>query len=347
MDKKLLYTPPNWLLSGRTLTFIALIALPFLFVAIELLTLRLLLPYGLSCPPIPYPSNLIYISNVVLPDFQYFLYILILALYPPYPFPFSRHIEDYFERRGYKTAVMEYELVKKILYVAVPLLIITMIIIYIHDLDYKCCIKKNVKIHDKICPQWTRIGGLLGWMPKPVHIMTEIVEVHYDGFYFLKLFLFLIVIAASLKVIFAVSRARFRLYFAKGCFNFIEDRKDEVEKMRYFVMGLNSYNSYLRRQIKLEISDLKKIYSRIASSPTSAKDEVINRVCKVFQKDMFEFEDYTLEPVRSLYKFLNIPDSQIFLTEEPLVNKLKNYGAFAVVAIPVLLNVLKAIGITK
>ena len=60
---------------------------------------------------------------------------------------------------------------------------------------------------------------------------------------------------------------------------------------------------------------------------------------------MFEYEDYTLEPVRCLYKFLNAPD--IFLTQESLINRLKNIGSFAVVAITVVLSVLKIAGIGK
>jgi hypothetical protein len=44
-----------------------------------------------------------------------------VIIYPPYPAPFS--IEKYFVKRGFESAVSEFELVRKILYVAVPLLI--------------------------------------------------------------------------------------------------------------------------------------------------------------------------------------------------------------------------------
>jgi hypothetical protein len=333
----LFYSRPNWFLSGKSLTVVALLVLPFIFVITEVLTVHYLLTYSLKCPPLPYPAGLVFFNAVVLTDFQYFLYILILAFYPPYPLPFSRSIKRYFEIRGYKTAVEEYVLVKNILYVAVPLLIVTMVIMYVHDLDYKIVKTSTIR-----CPEWKSSGEFLKWAPQPVHWMTKVVDDNRDWFGYLRLFLFLIVVAGFLKMLFAVWRPSFRLYFAKGCFSFIEERKDEVERMKYFVLGLNSYNSYLRRQIKLEIGDLKGIYSQVASSPATVKDEVIKRVCKVFEKDTFEFEDYTLEPVRVISSFLKVSGTQTFLTQESLFNKLRNYAGFAIVAIPVLLSVLKA-----
>jgi hypothetical protein len=153
-------------------------------------------------------------------------------------------------------------------------------------------------------------------------------------------FLGLIATGCFLKILFAVWRPAFRLYFAKGCFSLIGEKTDEVEKMKYFVMGLNSYNLYLRRNVTLEINDLKKIFSQIATSRLEVKDDVINRVCRVF-KDKCEFKDSTLEPVRIISSFLDKSDPQSFLTRESLLSKLKNYASFAIVAIPVLLSVIK------
>ncbi|MDW3680141.1 MAG: hypothetical protein QOA14_11330, partial [Nitrososphaeraceae archaeon] len=55
-----------------------------------------------------------------------------------------------------------------------------------------------------------------------------------------------------------LSRKRFRLYFAKGCLSIAKNSNDEVEKMEYLIKGLDSYNSYLKRHIKLEINEIKK-----------------------------------------------------------------------------------------
>ncbi len=53
--------------------------------------------------------------------FQIVVFVVMELIYPPYPAPFS--IEKYFIKRGFESAVSEFELVKKILYAAVPLLI--------------------------------------------------------------------------------------------------------------------------------------------------------------------------------------------------------------------------------
>jgi hypothetical protein len=51
----------------------------------------------------------------------------------------------------------------------------------------------------------------------------------------------------------------------------MQDAKNEVDEMNFFVMGLNSYNSYLRRKIKLQIKDLKKVYSKFPPLQSNRK----------------------------------------------------------------------------
>ena len=67
--------------------------------------------------------------------------------------------------------------------------------------------------------------------------------------------------------------------------------------MGYLIMALNSYNSYLRRYIKLEIKDIKKIYSKLATLPDNEKDTHIEKIIQ-----SFESAD-TLEPLRYLSQF--------------------------------------------
>jgi hypothetical protein len=55
-----------------------------------------------------------------------------VIIYPPYPAPFS--IEKYFVKRGFESAVSEFELVRRILYVAVPLLIFFIVIDFLKPL---------------------------------------------------------------------------------------------------------------------------------------------------------------------------------------------------------------------
>ena len=114
-------------------------------------------------------------------------------------------------------------------------------------------------------------------------------------------------------------------------------RKNEVKKMRYFTMGLNSYNDYLRRLISLEISDLKtKVYSKIASSCKKEKAEITNNIISVFVTDK-NMESYTLEPVRQLADFMK-KSKEEFLTKQHFLDKLKEWTAISSVIITMIVS---------
>jgi hypothetical protein len=112
------------------------------------------------------------------------------------------------------------------------------------------------------------------WLPMMATFLTpfEIIV------FFLIILLYphgLIVISAVLKIICALARNEFWLYFSTGCFVSMQDAKNEVDEMKFFVRGLDSYNSYLRRNLKLQIRDLKKVYSKIASYTIEQKNNTL------------------------------------------------------------------------
>jgi hypothetical protein len=228
-----------------------------------------------------------------------------IIIYPPYPAPFS--IEKYFIKRGFESAVSEFELVRKILYVAVPLLIFFTVINLIQPLFEQFISKESLSL-----------------------VTDSIV------FYSARGFLFLTVLAGLLKTVFALSRRRFRLYFAKGCLSIAKNSNDEVEKMEFLIKGLNSYNSFLKRHIKLEINEIKKIYSKITTLPIEAKMDTVNKIIQ-----SFESAD-TLEPVRCLSS-LQENKKELFLTEEPLEQKIKLQVTYAAGIIPVVLTIIQSV----
>lgn len=135
---------------------------------------------------------------------------------------------------------------------------------------------------------------------------------------------------------FALSRKRFRLYFAKGCLSISKNSNDEVEKMEFLIKGLNSYNSFLKRHIKLEINEIKKIYSKITTLPTKEKIETVNKIIQSFESGD------TLEPVRYLSS-LKDSTTELFLVEEPLEQKIKLQVTYAAGIIPVILTVIQSV----
>ena len=296
------------LLSGFQVTIIVLIVLPSAVIISHYFLTEVVIEYFKSISTIDtINQNLQYakLSVNIFSVFQIVVFIVMIMIYPPYPAPFS--IEKYFVKRGFESAVSEFELVRKILFVAVPLLIFFTVINLIQPLLEQ-------------------------------FISTQVLSIITDSivFYSARGFLFLTVLAGLLKMVFALSRRRFRLYFAKGCLSIAKNTDDEVEKMEYLIKGLNSYNSFLKRHIKLEINEIKKIYSKITTLPSKEKMDTVNGIIQSFESGD------TLEPVRYLSS-LKDNKTELFLTEEPLEQKIKLQVTYAAGIIPVILTIIQSV----
>lgn len=292
-------------LSGRSLTFIVLLILPSLFVLSIYIVKYVLIDYFISISnPYNVNENVRYartIGNIV-SAFQIIVFIVMLIVYPPYPAPYSA--DKYFMTRGFQSAVTEFELVKKILYVAVPLLIFF----------------AAINLIQIVIDPFLHVKGII----LPV-INTEV----FQG---ARMMIFLAVLAGILKMVFALTRRKFRLYFAKGCLELMKKSKDEVEKMRYFTMALNSYDSYLKRNIDLQFNDVKQIVAKIAMLPAKEKNETMEIVGKGFDSNG------TLEPVRYLATFFEQKEQEL-LVEEPIQKKIKNQLTYAIGIVPVVITI--------
>ena len=266
-----------------------------------------------------YPTYFAGILNIIT-YLQITVFIFILVVYPPYPFPAS--IERYFKERGYRRAVDEYEFIKKVLYVTIPLILLF-------------GIWSTEAIVEPVLDNTVQL------LPKDLQLDKKYISDSLidDDLYvdYPALLLMLVFVATIFKMICIRVRKDFRLYFARGCFVICEDEKNEVKKMRYFTMGLNSYNDYLRRLISLEISDLKtKVYSKIASSCKKEKAEITNNIISVFVTDK-NMEAYTLEPVRQLADFMK-KSMEEFLTKQHFLDKLKEWTAISSVIITMIVS---------
>jgi len=128
---------------------------------------------------------------------------------------------------------------------------------------------------------------------------------------------FFAVAAGLLKIVLLIIRKDFRLHFAKTCFRILLRKKSEAEKMKYLIWGLNSYDAYLRRFIKLQISDLKAIYSKVSSLSYEERRDSTNRISKAFESDN------DLEPLTHLTSFLKVPESEQLLSKQLIGQKIK------------------------
>lgn len=102
-------------------------------------------------------------------------------------------------------------------------------------------------------------------------------------------------------------------------------------------MGSNKrINLPTQKNIKLEINEIKKIYSKIITLPAKEKIDTVNRIIQSFESGD------TLEPVSYLSSHKDTK-TELFLTEEPLEQKMKSQVTYAAEIIPVILTVIQSV----
>jgi hypothetical protein len=306
-----------WIMSGKFVTVLSLIILPITIVVYVYISREIILPtLVFNATTATFESKISPYVPFFLTFFGYFqifAYLVILLLYPPYPLPSSS--EWYFKKRGFIRAVKEYEFVKKVLIVMVPLLILFTTIQILDDLIMHT--KQNIK------------SPLL-------YPYLSLIDPHIATFKNGVIITYLIVISAISKIIIARSKREFWLYYARGCFVQIQNALNDVDEMRYFVKGLNAYNLYLRKQIKLEIKDLTQFYSKIASLDDFKKNDIIGKFTLFFSYDKL-VDVTTLYPLKEISKLLNLTEKDL-LIEQTIKDKLKEWGAILAVIIPLIIN---------
>jgi hypothetical protein len=233
-----------------------------------------------------------YLGFQILYSFQYIVFAVMLVLYPIYPFIFS--IEKYFSKRNPKSAVSEYEILKKIVYSLFPFFIFAVAFMIV----------SRIIQEDPLSNLVLSLGD-----PTLVSLFLTSIGV-----------IFFVVGSAMLRIILLNKSKQFRFYLAKMSFRALSKEGDEVERMRYLIKGLSSYNKYIRRNLGLQINDLKTIYSRIVSDPTIDKSHSVNELSVAFE------DNDKLKTIRCLTGLLKIKDTEHFLVKESIGKKLQDWA---------------------
>jgi hypothetical protein len=225
-------------------------------------------------------------------SFQYIVFAVMLILYPIYPLIFS--IEKYFWKRNPRVAIAEYDLLKKITYALFPFFILALALM----------------IASRITPenQLSSIINSLGdSMFEP--LVYSILGV-----------IFFVVGSALLRIILLNTSRHFGFYIARMAFRAITEERDDVERMKFVIKGLNSYNMYIRRNLGLQINNLKMIYSRMVSDPTIDRTTSLNDLSKAFE------DGDRLKAIRCIFGLLKSKDPENFLVKESTGKKLQEWG---------------------
>ena len=133
-----------------------------------------------------------------------------------------------------------------------------------------------------------------------------------------------------------LSKRDFRYYYARGCFE-VSKNLSESQKMTYLTRAINSYNKYLKRNLKLQIRNTSKISSKIISDSVREQSNFTSSISDAF------LDSNKLKPVEFVLNLLNIEKTENFLVKESNWNKIKDSGAFLATIIPVIISAITLI----
>ena len=267
------------------------------------------------------------ILTIVIPGFIVYVSSWMYGLHPALV-----RTEKFFSKRGYENVVLEYEFIKKLLFVIIILLAIVLIILY-SNLFYQ----NNFLTNKTSTNNTLTISDMLREKPSlnPSLIVFDMLREKPSlnpSLIVFSTILTYIAIASILRITTQNLKKEFRFYFAKACCKIILNKNDKVEKMNYLFLLLSSYNKYLQRNLKIEINDIKKIYSIILSKETNQQIEIIESICASLEGDKLKLARY----LSSLQK---IPDSEFYI-KVSLFEQLKPIGAFLAAVITIIISIM-------
>jgi hypothetical protein len=303
-----------WLISPRTLPIIMLVVIPISISSLSVV-LSPLTPFAIVSEDLGTPYSYVYIASAL---------ILVYAFYP---------IKlSYIKKRGFRELAEEYEYIKRILYLEIPILIVTTYIIVGLAVDPNT-------VGDSLLSVGESLG--LGNYPVVSEEYSTGFLVESNGF-FMHFFLYGLTINLAVSVtggiifmILVTRRKELGYYLAKSLFQVMSRESEDSKKALYLIRAIKLYDKFLRRTLNLEINNAKKIYSKILSDYKIDKNESINTIYQ-----SFESSD-KLNPVRCLSKIQNIQEADNFLIDESLGKKIKDLAIFFATIIPVAITLIQ------
>lgn len=130
-------------------------------------------------------------------------------------------------------------------------------------------------------------------------------------------------------------RKDFQFNIAKMCIDLIrKNEKDEDKRTRFLGFAIDSYNKFIKRNLRLEF-DTAKVFSMIISNK-----EKKTRIKEIV--DSFDGND-KFKPVAYLAEIGGVKNTEPFLVRKKLWTNVKEVGTFLAVIIPVLVTIIQLI----
>ena len=154
------------------------------------------------------------------------------------------------------------------------------------------------------------------------------------GFPIRSMLTFIIIFEVYLRVLPLLTVKRFNFYYAKTLVanSLYEQKEDEVKRIKYLLLGLDSYRKYLRNRLDLDINSAK-VYPKIIALVSEDRNALIKSMYEAFSDDADK-----LKPVICLTTLLNIPAEEI-LVKEHTRDKIKEHSLLFIPIITVIVSV--------
>jgi hypothetical protein len=299
----------SWLRS-RSLIFLVIILIPIV-ITLFYFSIHIIIEYFLSKVDlfIQYEICIRFLFNFA--DFLSSMgFFVMFVAYPLFTF-FCPHFFHKYNWTIFEDTVLEYTITIKIL--KVSMILLTFLLILSLTIGSSYIPFDFFNIQDKILSYFPMIteGHL--------HITKRIMSIlSIDILNSLEQMMWLVVASGIMKILSLIIRKDFRSDFAIGCIRLIPKKKDENEKIKWLIRGLDSYNMFVNKQLKININ-IFKIYSKIINSSLKERNESMQIIYKAFEGDK-------LDIISCLSRYFKDGEKEQFLLMNSFQNRLKQLG---------------------
>jgi hypothetical protein len=170
-------------------------------------------------------------------------------------------IENYFGTRDVKKEILRYERDKKILFILIPILSASTVFNFTFSFSFSL-------------PLFHRLGySILAF------------SLFYLSNFGIIFAVYLVLLRLTKPIVW---RKHFSFYLAKISIEIALRELDEDTKMYYLQYGINCYNIYLQKALRLQIKDVSRVYDKIMRASVEEKDVIIEKFIKSLQRDRLD-----------------------------------------------------------
>ena len=241
----------------------------------------------------------IYIKLILVFGYVCFVIVIIYGIHP------LKFTSDRYQKMVNGNIAIEFDLIKKMFLIGMPALISLTIINFVI----------------------TSLGMSV--------ILQEQYLYLYDLLFAILIFSMAITMGSALRFTTYLAKKEFRFYLAKGYCLIARNNDDELDKIKYLLLSLDSYNKYLIRKTNYGINKIDLIYSKILLTNSSHRNDFISSLDDCMDNDKL--------CIIALLKSYSESKNEHFFIKEKLIQKLQSIGALLSVSVPILISVIQLV----